>query len=222
MTRSTDTGETPPEGRDVVAGNRDFAHMKKEHQTDKPARSMPTVSFLLLTLAVIVASVGAVTWAIVRPDPRTIEIIVPTPGPITVHVTGSVPNPGVYTLPPGSRVAEAVDAAGGLTGESHINLAAPLRDGQQLVILEAAVAPTSDPLQSNGDPGPQASNLLLDLNTASAVQLEQLPGIGPTRAAAIVEFRERNGPVLFVDDLTSIDGIGAGTVDALRSMVIQP
>ena len=66
------------------------------------------------------------------------------------------------------------------------------------------------------------NGVLLDLNTASASQLEDLPSIGPARAASIVSFRERNGPILFVDDLTAIDGIGPATVDGLRSLVIQP
>lgn len=182
---------------------------------------MPSISFLLFALAVIVAGSGMLSWALLRPDPRTVEILLPTPGPLVVHVTGAVSNPGIYTLPPGSRVAEAVDAAGGLTGQSTVNLAALLRDGQQVVVQEINSESAGDVASPGSGLSGDGVNLLLDLNTASAIQLEQLPGIGPTRAAAIIDFRERNGPLLFVDDLTAIDGIGSGTVDALRPLVIQ-
>jgi competence protein ComEA len=169
-------------------------------------------------VAVIVAIAGAVTWSLARTQPRSVEIILPAPGPVVVHVTGSVVNPGVYTLPPGSRIQEAVEAAGGLSGPATVNLAAPVRDGQQIVV---STLPTS---QSTGldDSGISVPVLLLDLNTASGAQLEQLPGIGPARASSIIEFRERNGPILFADDLTAIDGIGPATVDGLRQLVVQP
>ncbi len=179
----------------------------------------PSISFVLLMIAIIVAGAGAVTWALVRPDSRSVEFIVPTPGPMTVHVTGEVQNPGLYTLQPGSRVADAVDAAGGLLQPSNINLAAPVRDGQQLVVSAALPAGTDQEVE----PGePSASNVLLDLNTANADQLEQLPNIGATRAASIIGFRDRNGPILFVDDLTAIDGIGPSTIEGIRPHVIQP
>lgn len=182
-------------------------------------QSRPSVSFLLLTLAIIVAGAGAIAWALVRPEPRAIEILVPTPGPVVVHVTGNVENPGVYTLQPGSRVSDAISAAGGLTEVSSVNLAAPLRDGQQLVVAGA-----SSPAIASASPAaaPVDPNILLDLNTASEIQLEGLPNIGPARAASIISFRDRNGPILFVDDLTAIDGIGPATVDALRPLVVQP
>lgn len=174
---------------------------------------------MLLTLAIIVAGAGAITWALVRPEQRAVEILVPTPGPMVIHVTGEVINPGVYTLQPGSRVSDAITAAGGLAGNSSINLAAPLRDGQQLVVVDEVLEPNA-----GGTPQavPPNANILLDLNTASAIQLEELPNIGPTRATAIIGFRERNGPILFVDDLTAIDGIGPATVDTLRPLVVQP
>lgn len=179
---------------------------------------LPSLSFVLLALAVIAAGSGAVAWAFARPDPRSVEIVIPTPGPLTVHVTGIVNEPGVYTLPPDSRVSDALDAASGLSGESGINMAAPLHDGQQLVV-QAAVE-NGEPQSTAGETG--QPEILLDLNTASASQLEQLPNIGTSRAAAIIEFRERNGPILFVDDLTAIAGIGPATVDRLRSLVVQP
>ncbi len=174
---------------------------------------------MLFAVAIIVAGAGALTWALVRPDSRTVEILLPTPGPIIVHVTGEVTSPGVYTLEPGSRVSDAIEAAGGLAGSSDVNMAAPLRDGQQLIVTADQPAMPSNPDQSAE---PTEPAVLLDLNTASAAQLEELPNIGPARASSIVSFRERNGPILFVDDLTAIDGIGPSTVEGLRPLVVQP
>ena len=185
-------------------------------------RRLPSISFVLLTLAVIAAGSGVVAWAFIRTEPREIEIIIPTPGPVVVQVTGLVSEPGVYSLPPGSRVQDAINAAGGLTASSRINLAAELRDGQQLVVREEPEGQNAAGADDESGSAEDDPNVLLDLNTASASQLDQLPGIGPSRAAAIVEFRERNGPILFVDDLTAIDGIGPATVDRLRNLVVQP
>ncbi len=179
----------------------------------------PALSVILFSLAVIVAGAGFITWALVRPQPRTVEIIIPTPGPVTVHVAGEVMHPGVYTLPPGSRTSDAIEAAGGATTETGINLAALVHDGQLVTVIGIASAPVDG--QTEESPG-QAPAILVDLNTASASQLESLPNIGPARASSIISFRERNGPILFVDDLTAIDGIGPSTVEGLRSMVIQP
>lgn len=168
-------------------------------------------------LAVTVAGSGGLAWALVRPEHRAVEFIVPTPGPLVVHVTGPVFNPGVYSLPPGSRVADAISAAGGLTDvDLNINLAAPLRDGQRLAVT-GDVPVVAGETAVTGDPV-----VLLDLNTASLDQLVELRNIGPERAEAIIDFRERNGPILFVDDLMAIDGIGPAIAETLRPLVIQP
>lgn len=191
----------------------------ESEESKRRTRTRPSVSFVLLTVAIVIAGAGAIVWAVARPEPRTVEILIPTPGPMVVQVTGEVANPGLYTLQPGSRVADAITAAGGLSEPSNINLAAPLRDGQQIVVTAAGSIPSTGDLPTSEPPAP---NILLDLNTASAIQMESLPNIGPTRAAAIISFRERNGPILFVDDLSTIDGIGPATVEALRPLVVQP
>ena len=175
------------------------------------------VSYILLVTLIIAAASGGLVWVMGRSQPRTVEIIIPTPSPLLVHVDGLVRNPGVYELPPGSRVQDAIEAAGGLTAGSTVNLAAPLYDGQSIVAGSAVSAPVS------GAPGdaPGAASGRIDLNTATSEQLQQLPGIGPARAAAIIEFRERNGPVMFADDLLAVSGIGPATVEDLRPLVTQ-
>jgi competence protein ComEA len=145
-----------------------------------------------------------------------------------------VNSPGVYLLGPDARVLDAIAAAGGLSSGSSaatLNLAAPVRDGQKLVVPFALVNDGSGPqgvvggtaaadgLEGISEP---ASPGLIDLNTASADELESLPGIGPVRAAAIIDFRSRNGGIVTTDDLLAVDGIGPATVASIRPLVLQP
>lgn len=156
-----------------------------------------------------------------------------TPGPstvaVTVHVSGAVSRPGLVTLPGGGRVGDAVVAAGGLTAEAdpgRVNLARTLMDGEHVHLPRigedppAPVAPTGDaPAAGPGTTG-QAAAAPLDLNRATAAELEELPGIGPTRAAAIVEHRERNGPFTVPGDLRGVPGIGEATFQNLAPLVV--
>lgn len=153
------------------------------------------------------------------------------PGPdgaVTVHVAGAVAAPGVVTLPVGSRVTDAVDAAGGLLGDadpSRINLARTLEDGEQLLILregeeapELAPAPAGAPnapdgASSGGGGGP------IDLNRATVEQLQTLPGIGPAIAARIVQHRDQHGPFRAPGDLRDVSGIGEKRFQDLADLV---
>lgn len=132
---------------------------------------------------------------------------------IIVHVAGAVRNPGVYRLPEGARVFEALAAAGGMLEEADqgaVNLAAPLFDGQKVAILFAGE------VGSGGRPGGDGR---VNINTASASELEKLPGIGPAKAAAIVDYRQKNGPFRRVEDLAGVPGIGAKTVEGLKEQI---
>ncbi|MBB6121975.1 ComEA family DNA-binding protein [Nocardiopsis algeriensis] len=130
---------------------------------------------------------------------------------LVVHVGGDVREPGLYTLPPDSRVSDAVEAAGGPLPHADLdllNLARPLADGEQILVgvPQAAAAP--------GSPGP-----LVNLNLATQEELESLPRIGEVTAANIIAHREANGPFASVDDLASVDRVGPKTLDALRPLV---
>src|SRR5512143_3157803 len=129
---------------------------------------------------------------------------VPTKVPIEVHVVGAVVRPGLYKLPEGSRVQDAIDAAGGLLSETDansLNLAAKVEDGQQLQIGSGTgLAAPAGPTQPGGSPftvittptpqgGSNPSGDLIDINTASLSELESLPGIGPTTAQNIINYR---------------------------------
>ena len=127
---------------------------------------------------------------------------------VVVHVAGAVRRPGVYRLPVGARVTDAVERAGGLAraaSEDAINLAARLSDGQQVVVPgrgASAVAAAAE--------GP------ISLGSATADQLDEIEGIGPVTAEKIVEFRDEHGGLSSVDQLDEISGIGPSTMEALR------
>lgn len=153
---------------------------------------------------------------------------------IVVHVAGAVKNPGVVRLPFGSRVDDAVKAAGGFTAEADpdsVNLAQPLEDGVQVYVprrSEHAPAPrrvggsSSHTAHSSGqEPGGNvASSQKINLNTATAEQLEGLPGIGPVTARAILEYRQQNGGFRSVDELIEVRGIGQKRLEQIRPYVV--
>jgi competence protein ComEA len=139
---------------------------------------------------------------------------------VVVHVAGAVASPGVQRLASGSRVIDAVDAAGGLAADadpSRLNLAAELVDGQQVYVVRVGeVAPALAAGGGGTDGGPEP---VIDLNTASAADLEELPGVGPATAEAIVEHREQHGPFTSVDSLLDVRGIGDAKLAELRDRV---
>ena len=223
-----------PRGNTDVGDPGDSAHPAASDR--RPVRNL--VSWILIGLSIAVALSAAGLWLAQRSstDPGRVEVIIPTPAPIVVHVVGAVLNEGVYTLPPGSRVSDAIDAAGGANADadlSRLNLAARAPDGARLnvpnVATDAAGVSDSGTTQANTEADEKdspndtgaSSGELVDLNTASLSALMSLPGIGETRATAIIAFRELNGPIVSADDLLEIDGIGQATVDNIRAHVAQ-
>lgn len=137
-------------------------------------------------------------------------------GDLVVHVAGAVRRPGVYRMPAGSRVDDAVSRAGGAAAGAEleaVNLAARLADGQQVVVPEQ--------LPGGGSAGVAAEGGPISLGTATVEQLEEIEGIGPVTAAAIVEFRDEHGGLASVDQLDQVSGIGPATMDSLRAS-LQP
>lgn len=144
-------------------------------------------------------------------------------GTIVVQAAGAVVSPGVYPLPSGSRVHELIDAAGGPRPDADpgaLALAAPLADGERVYVpVIGEVVPGPAAVGSGGTGGGAAGTSPVDLNRASADELDELPGIGPATAEAIVDHRDRNGPFLVVDDLLDVRGIGPAKLDAIRELV---
>ncbi|MBU3688560.1 MAG: hypothetical protein B7C54_10565 [Acidimicrobiales bacterium mtb01] len=187
----------------------------------------------------LVVAVAVIGWWFVKPDPPDVTASlsrVDDPSTVAVdstvamasslapatdvvvHVAGSVSAPGVYTLTTGSRVVDAVAAAGGALPRARVdalNLAAALRDGEQIyvpAIGEVVAAPANAS-------APAGSTFPLDLNAATVEQLDQLPGVGPATANAIVARRAEIGRFVSVDDLLDVPGLGPAKVAAIRGLV---
>jgi competence protein ComEA len=138
-------------------------------------------------------------------------------GDVVVDVTGAVARPGVYRLPAGARVTDAVERAGGASGGAlleAINLAARLADGQQVVVPKQG--PAGAPLAAAaGEEGP------ISLGTATVEQLDTIDGIGPVTAQDIIDFRDEHGGLSSIDQLDQVSGIGPATMESLRAR-LQP
>lgn len=199
------------------------------------------VSLLLLA--------GLVAWMFLPPAPPVelsvpqvsvgsaeVDPTVASPLQIRVHVAGSVRHPGVYTLRYGQRVVDAVQAAGGpMPGADvdAINMAQTVKDAEQVYVPRASsasprrapsprlrphrvstvttVAPAQSAATSTGGP--------VNINTATAAQLDALPGVGPATAKAIISYRSSKGPFAKVDDLLNVPGIGPAKLDAMRRLI---
>jgi competence protein ComEA len=146
-------------------------------------------------------------------------------GDVVVDVTGAVERPGVYRMPAGSRVDDAVKRAGGATAKAEtdsVNLAARLADGQQVVVPEEVPASAgSGPAATGPVSGGAEEDGPISLGTATAAELDTIDGIGPVTAEDIIDFREEHGGLSSVDQLDQISGIGPATMEALRER-LQP
>lgn len=169
----------------------------------------------------VVISLGAWWWTSLPeaapegPDP-VVSIVEPvSDSRLLVHVAGEVHRPGVVRLAAGARVVDAIEAAGGATRSAvlaGVNLAAPLIDGSQINVPSAIAEPST----------PGSGDGLVHVNTASTVELETLPGVGPVMAGRIVSHREQNGPFAVFEDLLDVPGIGEATLARLRPLIRIP
>jgi competence protein ComEA len=158
-----------------------------------------------LLIAVILVG-GAVFLYRQTSKPHAEEIVISPPSPeISVYVEGEVANPGIYNLENGDRVADAIEAAGGFTGnadQSSVNLSATLKEGAQIHVYKSGDVPQK-----------------VNINTAEIWLLESLPGIGETLAQRIVDYRIAHGYFQSVDDLKQVDGIGAAVFEKIKDKI---
>jgi competence protein ComEA len=206
----------------------------------KTAREMATVQEAarqrgLIVLGFLLALIVGFVIGYFTPRPQTNNPIViatplptptpfhtPTPAPIRVYVSGAVQQPAVCELPAGSIVQDAVHAAGGSLPDAdldHINLAVELRDQQQVYVPRQGETNPPPAISGGGSDGGGTAGAQVNINTATAAELETLPRIGPTTAQRILEYREANGPFAAIEDIQNVPGIGPATFEGFRGMI---
>jgi len=200
-----------------------------EPSIERPRKRLEVPHIKVLSTLAIAGSVLLVWWLLsARPqttEPQaplafaTTDATKPTPQPtddLVIDVVGKVNKPGIVTVPKGSRVYEAIAAAGGLKGKvdtTALNMARVLTDGEQLLVgLEPASVP--------GAAAPPGAPTKINLNTATVEQLDTLPGVGPVTAQSILSWRDENGRFTSIDDLLDVKGIGDATLAELRDLVV--
>ena len=163
---------------------------------------------------------------ITPPSPTETPLPEPTSAPMKVHLSGEVASPAVYELPPGSILQDAIEAAGGLTDSAAadvLNLALPLTGGMHVHVPAVDQVESTPVLIERSAPATIPLDLpagaLINLNSATIGELEQLPGIGPSTAQKIVDFRLANGPFATVEDIQNVSGIGPGKLEQIRDLV---
>lgn len=247
MSEQEDRGSYRPRHRQLL--EEVLAHQADRQALADPHRSLvrwkvPTGFLYLLALALS----AFLVWQFLLPlfssqqlllssDPQPLASTseaYPTPSPLTlsqqpasgqllvVHVAGSVQQPGVYELEEGSRVHQALEAAGGpLEGAdlAAINQAALLSDGQFIYLPALGEQLGDGPTGQLGSPSGPATGSLVNINQASAEQLQTLPKVGPVTAGAIIQWRQEHGGFKSLDELEQVPGIGPATLEAIRPLV---
>lgn len=173
-------------------------------------------AFIILS---ILFGVGVLLLITRPPRGKPIELLpAPTQSPIMVHVNGAVNKVGLYALPLGSRVNDAIQAAGGFTDNANIdvlNLAKTLEDGELVYVPELG-SPGQAPIQPGMDSSPL---ILVNINIAELEQLDTLPEIGPKTAQNIIDYRNANGPFESIEDIQNVPGIGQVTFDKIKELI---
>ncbi|MBI5669665.1 MAG: helix-hairpin-helix domain-containing protein [Chloroflexi bacterium] len=196
--------------------------MRDDNLPAEPSPRLTIVTFVIVALAIVA---GAGLLLATRPPPVKITINPPlptatplptdTPAPITVYVTGAVAKPeSLLTLPRGSRVQDALDAAGGTLDSAdleQVNLAGLLRDGDQVHVPEQG--------QEIVLPTPSGGGIV-NVNAATAEELGTLPGVGPTLAERIIAYREANGAFANLEALDAVEGIGPALLEKIKDLVV--
>lgn len=182
----------------------------------------------LLFGAVVVALGGIILFQAIRARPQPIVLLTAapqaspevtlTPSPLRVYVSGAVQEPDVVLVPPGSIVKDAILAAGGAAADAdldRINLALAVIEGQHIYVPRKGEVdlPVQPPAQRS------SSDLKVNINTADATALESLPGIGPSLAQRILDYRQAHGPFARIEDIQDVSGIGPATFAKIQDLI---
>ena len=185
-------------------------------------------SFLGVLAGMLLA--GVLWWVAQPPRGEAVSLQPPPDAPeIVVYVSGAVQYPGMYSLPSGCRVGDALEAAGGITSKadaSRLNLAARLDDGEQVQVPEKIrqaqgqeSGSSLDNAVSSGPATGEPSGASVNINTATLEELDTLPGIGPATARKIIEYREANGPFQALEEIMNVPGIGPATFERIKDSI---
>lgn len=193
------------------------------HSLGLAASGLTRLQAASLAALLLIVVAGGVT-AYVRSRPRPIRISravdadeAASRRAVKVHVAGAVASPGLYDVPLGSRISDALAAAGGPSQDANLdelNLAAKVTDGQKILVPGAP-----QPVDGVNANTPVASPQTVNVNTATVAELETLPGVGPALAARIIEYRRKNGPFSSLEELDEVEGIGPGKLEHLEDRV---
>ena len=184
------------------------------HYTTPQKRSLAAVAVLVLLSSSFFIIRSSSASETITPPPLVIENV---QAPLVIDIQGAVAKPGVYRVPAGSRVVDAIKKAGGVTkvgDPSDINQARLLNDGEQIYIYAKSGSTTSKTQPAKVKPRTSA---FVAINRASAREFESLDGIGPVLASRIVTYRKSNGPFLAIEDLLKVPGIGDATLAKFKS-----
>ena len=188
---------------------------------------MEKIKFILFGLACDLLASALIL--LISSPPRGVAIQLappPTPSPLMIDISGAVKTPGVYQLPQESRMQGVIQMAGGLIPDANtsaVNMAARLMDGQKIIIpLEGEEIPItkSNPVEEISGATSVADMQPININTATQEELETLPGIGPSKAAAIIEYRSSHGPFTTLEDILEVSGIGEKTLDGFKDWIV--
>lgn len=185
----------------------------------------------LAMLVLFIGTLAGTVFLLRRPDapPPTVTVLTATPRPtatiaaLIVDVRGAVNQPGVYTLPAGSRVQDALARAGDVTSDADtrtLNLARRLNDGEQLYVPRQGEAPPVPPTMSvRGAPTATRLASKININTASVAELDTLPGIGPALAQRIVDYRTQHGDFKTIEEIKKVRGIGDALFNQIKDLI---
>lgn len=190
---------------------------------------MKTLWAVVFAVVISLLASGIVFLVSSRPHGKPVELLPPpTRAPIQVHMTGAVINPGVYELPPASRVRDGIAAAGGAASDadlSAINMAAFVEDGDQIRVpfvqslQNADAGEYTQPAEETAVQHNAQSSGKVNINTATQQELESLPGIGPITAQKIITYRQENGSFDKIEALQKVSGIGPATFEKLKDLI---
>ncbi|MBN1537811.1 MAG: ComEA family DNA-binding protein [Anaerolineales bacterium] len=182
-------------------------------------------SFWTAAFGVVIGLLAAgLLWLVGRP-PRGEPVLLmapPSPSPLVVQVSGAVAQPGLYRLPVGSRLADAIEAAGGALPDANtlsLNLARLLEDGQAVRVPTSMPPPAVSMFTATPEATPTPYNPFININTATPAELESLPGIGPVLAQRIIAYREKHGAFAAIEDVQQVYGVNADTFAMIEDFI---